>query len=207
MQTLSHSNAVPIKPGRNIAVIMAVGLLHVILVYALLVFVDIVPVPTPPHWISVHFVDHTKTPPPPPIPNLPVIFAHPETGEPVPPPISIDPSTRDNPGNPWTGAGTDSFPPHVFVAAAALASTHTIPAYPALDRRLGHEGRVRLKLLIDASGSVADAVVERSSGYDGLDAAAVAWVKAHWRYQPATQDGKAVPASSEADVTFRLTQG
>lgn len=207
MQTLSHSNAVPIKPGRNISVIAAVGLLHVVLVYALLVFVDIVPAPMPPPWINTHFIDHTKTAPPPPPPNLPVTLAHPETGTVIEPKIPIDPGAQANPGNTWNGADTGAQSGPVLVAATALASTHTIPAYPALDRRLGHEGKVRLKLLIDANGAVTDAVVERSSGYDSLDAAAVAWVKAHWRYQPATQDGKAIAASSEADVTFRLTQG
>ena len=87
----------------------------------------------------------------------------------------------------------------------AMAGTHTIPDYPPIDTRLGHEGTVMLKLAIDERGIVTDAVVERSSGYGSLDQAAVNWVKAHWRYYPATHAGDPVTSSADVTVTFRLT--
>ena len=72
---------------------------------------------------------------------------------------------------------------------------------------MGHEGTVRLTLALDELGNVSGASVARSSGFAGLDDAAVAWVKSHWRFRPATQDGKPVASTVQADVTFRLTQG
>ena len=87
----------------------------------------------------------------------------------------------------------------------AIAGTHTIPDYPPIDTRLGHEGSVMLRLAIDERGDVVDAVVERSSGYGSLDKAAADWVKAHWRYYPATHGGDAVASMAEVTVTFHLS--
>jgi protein TonB len=87
----------------------------------------------------------------------------------------------------------------------ALFSTHTTPPYPLLQRRLGNEGNVELRLTIDADGEVTDAAIVRSSGYDELDRAAASWVRAHWRYLPALQNGLAVASTTNALVTFRLT--
>ena len=92
------------------------------------------------------------------------------------------------------------------VAAQALAATHTIPPYPSLGIRFGHEGAVRLRIAIDEQGNATAAEVETSSGYQELDSAAIAWVKAHRRYQPAMQGGRAVSSATEAVVTFRLNQ-
>jgi protein TonB len=87
-----------------------------------------------------------------------------------------------------------------------MANTHTIPPYPPMGIRLGHEGTVRLAIQLDEQGNVIAAQVIASSGYEELDAAAVAWVKSHWRYQPAMRDGQPVPATTRAAVTFRLNQ-
>jgi protein TonB len=64
---------------------------------------------------------------------------------------------------------------------------------------------VLLRLAINADGQVSDAEIVRSSGYDELDEAAAIWVKAHWRYLPALQNGQPVAATTTALVTFRLT--
>ncbi|MBI3677997.1 MAG: TonB family protein [Proteobacteria bacterium] len=95
-------------------------------------------------------------------------------------------------------------PPPFGPTVGAQLLTRAIPPYPMLDVRLGHEGIVTLKLSINTSGAVTDAVVTRSSGFDTLDAAAVAWVKAKWRYKPAQQNGQAVPSTSPAAVKFEL---
>jgi len=88
--------------------------------------------------------------------------------------------------------------------ARAVPGTHTTPSYPPLAARLSEQGSVRLSLDIDERGYVTDASVVSSSGYETLDAAAVSWVKAHWRFTPALRDGIPVPASADAIVTFRL---
>lgn len=85
-----------------------------------------------------------------------------------------------------------------------ITGTHSSPPYPLLDRRLGHEGTVMLKLVIAPDGAVVDAQVAKSSGYPGLDEAAVSWVVAHWRYHAATHQGAAIPSQATAAVMFSL---
>jgi len=47
------------------------------------------------------------------------------------------------------------------------------PKYPRDSARNGEQGSVRLKILVSHEGRARDVVVERSSGYRGLDEAAV----------------------------------
>ena len=95
-------------------------------------------------------------------------------------------------------------PPIVMMPARAIMATHTTPDYPPVSRRLGEQGTLRLRLTIGVDGMVEDARVEVSSGHQRLDDAAVQWVKAHWRYEPAMQGPKPIPATATAEVTFRL---
>lgn len=89
---------------------------------------------------------------------------------------------------------------------SAIASTHTQPPYPVLARRIGKQGTVLLNITIGTNGDVQNVSVAKSSGDDSLDEAAVAWVREHWRYRPATQNGQPVVAQSEAQVVFNLSQ-
>lgn len=89
-------------------------------------------------------------------------------------------------------------------AASGIARTHTIPPYPDQARRLGEQGTVQLRIDVATDGSVSDASVVKSSGSPTLDEAAVAWVKDHWRYKPATEAGHAVSSSVQAAVVFNL---
>lgn len=98
-------------------------------------------------------------------------------------------------------------PPTPVIApteARTVAGTHTTPLYPELSRRLGEAGTVRLNIALDASGAVGAVAVVISSGSERLDAAAVEWVTAHWRYHPATEGGKPVASSVLAEVVFDL---
>src|ERR1700743_3143558 len=70
MQTLSYSNGLSQKPGRSIATIALVGSLHLILVYAVLAALDIVPVPTvvaPSHVRMIEQKVKSAPQPPPPL--------------------------------------------------------------------------------------------------------------------------------------------
>jgi protein TonB len=207
MQTFSYPNSQVQKPVRSIATIALVGSLHLILIYAVLVAIDVVPAPTIPTITTATVIPNKTVHPTPPPPINPTMMKPTTTEVPVPR-IPMDPGT---PGTtitavPEGGGGSVSTPSEVFTAAAPIAATHTIPSYPAVDRRLDHEGVVLLTVMIDAEGNVSDANVLKSSGYDSLDAAAVSWVKEHWRYKPATHNGNAVAATARAEVTFRLTR-
>jgi protein TonB len=91
-------------------------------------------------------------------------------------------------------------PPH------GIAATHTQPPYPVLARRIGKEGSVVLDITVATDGAVQDVSIAKSSGDDGLDEAAMNWVREHWRYKPAMKDGLPVVAQSEAQVVFSLRQ-
>jgi protein TonB len=62
------------------------------------------------------------------------------------------------------------------------------PAYPALSRRLGEQGKVVVRVLIGVDGRAQQAEVRTSSGYERLDQAALATVRS-WRYVPGTRNG------------------
>jgi protein TonB len=77
------------------------------------------------------------------------------------------------------------------------------PNYPLLSRQRGWQGVVLLRLSIGIDGAVTSVAVERSSGYDVLDAEAVAAVRT-WRGTPARRGGQVVPTEETLPVRFRL---
>jgi len=77
------------------------------------------------------------------------------------------------------------------------------PTYPAISRRLGEQGQVKLKVELDEAGRVISARVAESSGYKRLDEAGLAAVK-NWRCNAATRDGKAVRAFALQPFDFIL---
>ena len=77
------------------------------------------------------------------------------------------------------------------------------PRYPASARRLGQEGRVVLRLEVLPDGSTSAPSVVYSSGVASLDQAAQAAV-ARWRFTPASAAGRAVAATVEVPIVFRL---
>lgn len=77
------------------------------------------------------------------------------------------------------------------------------PNYPLLARQRGWQGLVLLRLSIGVDGAVTNVAVERSSGYEVLDAEAVAAVRT-WRGTPARRGGEAVPTEETLPVRFRL---
>lgn len=77
------------------------------------------------------------------------------------------------------------------------------PDYPKGSRQRGEEGSAVLTLSISARGTVEAAMVETSSGFPELDAAAVrAALKA--RFAPARSGDKAVPSTARITISFRL---
>jgi len=87
--------------------------------------------------------------------------------------------------------------------ARALSTAR--PAYPRAAERTRSEGVVRLRLLIDASGSVAAATVVSATGHPSLRSAAVRAAKS-WRFSPAHHQGRAVAAWATQSLTFKLAR-
>ena len=76
--------------------------------------------------------------------------------------------------------------------------------YPSLSRSLNEQGTVGLRIALTEGGVVTGAVVERTSGYQRLDDAAIDYVVAHWFYYPTAQDRQGMPSERRVVVTFTL---
>jgi protein TonB len=80
------------------------------------------------------------------------------------------------------------------------------PPYPMTALKLGIEGRVMLRIAVDARGNPSGGSIESSSGSRVLDNAALKFVLAHWRFEPATRDGEAVATYALVPVDFSLAE-
>lgn len=62
------------------------------------------------------------------------------------------------------------------------------PAYPAISKRMGEQGKVVLRVLIGADGLPQKVELQQSSGYDRLDRQAQEAVL-RWRFVPGKRNG------------------
>lgn len=184
-----------------------VGLLHVIAIWAIVTGLgrQIVHTVLSPDLVMIETHDAKKQPPPPAPPKMPTVDIKTPVQPSVPiPVIDIQPD-RQTPITtqppPLTPPSTNSVPD---TAAAGVASTHTTPPYPMLERRLGNQGTVKLRLTISPQGVVTAADIVQSSGFPGLDQAAMSWVLQHWKYKPAIQRGVSVGSTTVAAVVFNI---
>ena len=79
------------------------------------------------------------------------------------------------------------------------------PDYPAQSKRLGEEGRVVLRVLVDRQGLAERIEVQKSSGFDRLDEAGRQAVQ-QARFKPHLEDGRPVAVFAIVPITFRLDQ-
>ena len=76
--------------------------------------------------------------------------------------------------------------------------------YPLGSQTLNEEGPVGLKSRLPSKAAVRDAIVENSSGFPRLDAAAIDYAKTNWRYKFTDKDGQLMPAAVRVNVTFDM---
>ena len=77
------------------------------------------------------------------------------------------------------------------------------PAYPALSKRLGEQGKVIVRALIGADGTAHKAEIRQSSGFERLDQAALNTVL-KWRYMPGKRGGVAEDMWFNVPINFVL---
>jgi protein TonB len=77
------------------------------------------------------------------------------------------------------------------------------PAYPSMARKLGIEGTVKLRILVNQEGLPEQPRVLDSSGAEALDAAALEAVR-RWRFVPAREGKLAVAHWVDIPITFKL---
>lgn len=124
---------------------------------------------------------------------VPVPEPVPEVLPPPAPPVVVAEAPRPAPPPP---------PPTPPKAADYLNNPK--PPYPALSKRLGEEGIVRLNILVNADGSVARLEIAKSSGYARLDEVAMKTVQSSWKFEPARQAGKPIQAWVIVPIQFTL---
>ncbi|KAF0221997.1 MAG: TonB family, partial [Rhodospirillaceae bacterium] len=78
------------------------------------------------------------------------------------------------------------------------------PAYPAAARRLGIEGTVIIRALVEHPGEPSQVTLWQSSGESLLDRSALEAVR-RWRFRPMTQGGTTIAAWVEVPITFSIT--
>ena len=138
--------------------------------------------------------------PAPPVPQQ-IIATAPTAPEPAlaPAPPPPTPIAAAPPPAPTAAIAVPVVPPNF----SASYLENPAPAYPSLSRRVGEQGKVMLRVLVNARGTADTVELRSSSGSSRLDDAAVESVK-HWRFVPARQGDQPVPAWVLVPITFSL---
>lgn len=156
--------------------------------------------------------------PPPPDPAQPKPHAQPRSTTidrsqvivPLQLPNNHGPDTTLNPpisGGDATGPKLDPLPlPPVRIGPRfATPPSDVRPPYPLSKIARGEEAVLRLKLTIDAGGRVV-AVDPVGKADPAFLAAARRHLIAHWRYRPATEDGRAMASATVITLRFELNE-
>lgn len=158
-----------------------------------------------------------KAPPPPALPK-PVRSVAPQpapqplsVSEPAPTAASVTPAApiapavaAPSPAAASTAAAAPAPQPRLQLpSSAADYLNNPPPEYPRLSRRMGEQGKVVVRVLIGADGSAQKAEINRSSGYDRLDQAALATVL-KWRYVPGKRGDKPEAMWFNVPINFVL---
>jgi protein TonB len=145
-----------------------------------------------------------KPPPPKPIPKpKPVLKPVPK---PVAKPVTAQPAPAVTP-QPVAAAPAPAAPPApqpVTPASATAGYLHNpAPEYPSQAMRRGWQGTVLLRVHVLASGKPGEIQIQKSSGRESLDDAALAAVK-RWSFVPAKQGGTALDGWVSVPIDFKI---
>lgn len=148
------------------------------------------PVPKPPLMTAVTEAQPSFVAPPP--PPVPVIEAPAE-------PLAVAPAAPPAPPAKPAPAPVPVVPP----SFNADYLNNPAPAYPALSRRMGEEGRVILRVLVNEQGLPKELQLKTSSGFSRLDSVALETVR-QWRFVPARRGDQPIAAWVLVPISFSL---
>lgn len=181
---------------------IAVAAIHVGVLYGISVSLGVI---EPPKLVQPSEVVFVPTAPEQ-VEQQEVRVAEPEIAQPdvtVPEP-EVMPEIPLEPAPVMEAAPAEAAPQAIGGPMQELKATQRVePTYPAVSRRLGEEGVVQLRVLVDPQGRPQQVAVHQSSGHTRLDQAAIAAVK-RWRFQPATSGSGPVASWSRVNITFQL---
>lgn len=167
----------------------------------------VAPPPTPPasQPKTVEVAQKAPSITPPPLPMLPIVIENTIT-----PPPSQARVTEIAPSTPVAAAPVQAAP----AAPAAPAGPRVIsaveyvrapqPVYPAVARRMGEQGVVTLRVLVNEKGYAEQASIQKSSGSTALDEAGRAAVL-RALFKPYVEDGKAQPVYVMVPINFQIS--
>ncbi len=141
---------------------------------------------------------------PTPAPNAPTVTPAP----PAPlPPIAAPVAAAPSPA-PATPPSPPPAPPAPRVELPRSDADHLnnpVPPYPTVSKRLGEEGTSVVRIYVGADGLPQRAELRSSSGFERLDAAALAAVM-KWRFKPGTRAGVPEPMWILQPIPFVLNR-
>jgi protein TonB len=171
---------------------------------------DIFDVPIPPEPKA------DAEPPPPrdePRPQLPPVL---DRTPPVVPPINDNfadsrdatpdiPSLEDGAGTAFVADRVELPPPPVRLEAQwdSRFAAERQPPYPSSEQRAERDGTVRVELTIGADGRV-KAIHRLRATSEAFWRATERHALAHWRFRPATLDGRPVESTKVMNIYFRI---
>lgn len=130
---------------------------------------------------------------------LPQSAEPPIAAAPLPDPPA--PAPHSTPAPPAATASTAAPPPKTVSGVEYVQAPQ--PEYPAIARRMGEEGKVILRILVNEQGQPARIEVRQSSGYARLDdAARRAALRA--LFKPHLEDGRAVAVYALIPINFSM---
>jgi len=167
-------------------------------VFATFITPEKAPEPAPPKVVPV--VKKSVTPPPP----IPV------TAAPAPTAISAPPSPPQpaEPSPPAAApAAAPAAPPGPVLPKQITSGIEYIEAprvtYPAVSKRMGEEGVVQFKVLVNTKGRAEQVDIIKTSGSSRLDDEARRAVM-RAIFKPYIEDGKAIVVSTTGSIVFKL---
>jgi len=167
----------------------------------------VAPPPPPPPASQPKTVEVAQKAPsiaPPPLPVLPVVVENTITpppapvraSEPAPAPVVVAP-VASAPAAPPAPAG-----PRVISAVEYIRAPQ--PVYPSSSRRMGEQGVVTLRVLVNEKGYAEQASIQKSSGSSNLDEAGrTAVMRA--LFKPYIEDGKAQSVYVVVPINFQMS--
>lgn len=213
MSTLAPSLNQSPRPRLSPFGLGAVVLIHLLVLFGLMQM-KLVGLPAPLAVLSVSLLAPAEviTPPPEIVPPKPKPVER--RPQPVAQPTQIAAPAESPAPTPIAVAPAPTIQaPAPSIAAPVVAPTqprfdadyldNPKPIYPAISRRLSEQGRVVLRVQVEADGRAADVQLHTSSGSPRLDQAALDTVR-RWKFVPAKLGKEAIAAWVLVPIAFTL---
>ncbi|MFT5533103.1 MAG: protein TonB [Burkholderiaceae bacterium] len=213
------------NPAKKFGGLAAVILLHLLIVYALVSGLARKAVEVITQPVETKLIEEIKPPPPPPdlpppppppkmVAPPPPFIPPPEIQVSTPPPVNaivaVSTVKPDNPVMPVPRAPVAA-PPAPTPAPAAppvvVAGINDLnsckPDYPRASLIAEETGVTRVEFTVSPTGQLVDAKIKKTSGSRNLDRAAVSGLS-RCKFNPGTQDGKAVQSTFSVEYVWKL---